>query len=97
MEVFRRVWPRILTKRMLEVFKTHKKGLLKSSHSQFTMEGRSWVCPYEQACGGHVGTECPICGVDETLDHLFVYCERLGGLLGCLGEWCGRSGEIFLS
>ena len=25
-------------------------------------------------------------GVDETVDHLFVYCERLRGLLGGLRE-----------
>ena len=42
-----------------------------------------------------VGKECSFCGVDETVDHLFVCCERIRGLLGCLREWCGRLGEVF--
>ena len=33
--------------------------------------------------------------MDETVDHLFVCCERIRGLLGCLREWCGRLGEVF--
>lgn len=41
----------------------------------------------------------PLWGVDEAVDHVFVYCERIRGLLGCLREWCDgfRSSHFFIS
>jgi len=42
-----------------------------------------------------VGKECPFCGIDETVDHLFLYCVRLGSLFIVLKSLFEGFDEVF--
>ncbi|KAL6469061.1 hypothetical protein MHYP_G00225850 [Metynnis hypsauchen] len=35
-----------------------------------------------------IGSECPFCGREEDVEHLFLHCIRLTGLLNLLKAWC---------
>ncbi|KAL6466211.1 hypothetical protein MHYP_G00263440 [Metynnis hypsauchen] len=42
-----------------------------------------------------IGSECPFCGREETVEHLFLHCIRLTGLLNLLKAWCCDLGILW--
>lgn len=42
-----------------------------------------------------VGKECPFCGTEESIDHLFLHCLRLRGFIQILDGWVRDLGVVF--
>ncbi|KAL6472453.1 hypothetical protein MHYP_G00186410 [Metynnis hypsauchen] len=42
-----------------------------------------------------IGSECPFCGREEAVEHLFLHCIRLTGLLNLLKAWCCDLGILW--
>ncbi|KAL6484037.1 hypothetical protein MHYP_G00089100 [Metynnis hypsauchen] len=42
-----------------------------------------------------IGSECPFCGREEAVEHLFLHCVRLTGLLNLLKAWCCDLGILW--
>lgn len=90
----------VKTWRWSEVFGTNFKACWKSLY-KFPVEKHTADLQWRLMFGAHlnqaVGKECIFCGIEETVNHLFIYCFRLKGLFNFLTQCFIKFGKKIVS